>query len=362
MGSGHPITIGSNEDKSYEIGLIPRSVISGKVLDDEGEPVMSARVMAISKLWITGKSHNVVVRSAETNDLGEFRLSNLAPGAYALFTQGPIEYQSLNTPQREQFMPVFYPGVQELGQSTPIDVQANQDVSGVIAQLKKGPRFHIRGKITIEGSSSDGSTTSQISKLNLTLVAADELVAPAFKAKFLGNGSFEFPGGVIPGRYFLHANAMPGTYLKSVKSGSSELLGTEINLLNGGALILDLTYRSGTSRISGTIESAASTAGGPSLAHVLVIPVSSINEEVKPSFGKVDEANKFTTGDLAPGRYSVVALEKVDYLAIQNPAKLQAIRSLGYSVDVGENQAPDVRLKLISSVEEAVVLHPSSSQ
>lgn len=128
---------------------------------DEGEPVMSARVMAISKRWIAGKSHNVVVRSADTNDLGEFRLSNLAPGAYALFTQGPIEYQSLNTRQKEHFMPVFYPGVQELGQSTPIDVQANQDVAGVIVQLKKGSRFHIRGKITPIGDW-DGSNVTAL--------------------------------------------------------------------------------------------------------------------------------------------------------------------------------------------------------
>ena len=40
---------------NLNLALIPQSIVSGKVVDDDGEPVQGARVQAMSERWMNGK-------------------------------------------------------------------------------------------------------------------------------------------------------------------------------------------------------------------------------------------------------------------------------------------------------------------
>jgi hypothetical protein len=160
MASGRPITVPADGNVAYDLALFPRGVLSGTVVDGDGEPVISAKVTAISRVWIMGKLHSVVTRSSTTNDLGEFRLAGLAPGKYFLYAEGPIERGGPNVPVADQFVPVFYPNTQALTQSTPIEVQTGQDIANLAIELRKGRRFHVRGRVMGEFSGDGGESLS----------------------------------------------------------------------------------------------------------------------------------------------------------------------------------------------------------
>jgi hypothetical protein len=54
--------------------LIPQGTISGKVVDEDGDPVEQVQVSAVRSLWMNGKFQPVPLNMNQTNDLGEFRL------------------------------------------------------------------------------------------------------------------------------------------------------------------------------------------------------------------------------------------------------------------------------------------------
>ncbi len=64
--------------------MMPRgSVISGRVLDEFGDPITDAVVTAMRSAWASGKRRlQPAGRPAMTNDLGQFRIYGLAPGDY----------------------------------------------------------------------------------------------------------------------------------------------------------------------------------------------------------------------------------------------------------------------------------------
>jgi hypothetical protein len=80
------------------------------------------------------------------------------------------------------------------------------------------------------------------------------------------------------------------------------------------------------------------------------------SQSLRPFFGGLDRSQHFAISDLTPGIYRVVALEEVDYLALQDPAKLQLIGSLGSTVVVKEDDMQELQVKLHSPAEVAAAL------
>jgi hypothetical protein len=69
---------------AISIAIVPTGVISGRVLTGFGEPA--------SKIFVRALKGSQVVTETRTNDLGEYRLFNLPPGAYVVAAeryQGP---------------------------------------------------------------------------------------------------------------------------------------------------------------------------------------------------------------------------------------------------------------------------------
>ena len=68
--------------KELRIQLHPQGVITGKVVDGLGQALQAAQIQALATRTRGGR--NPVLTSADTNDLGEYRLSGLDPGTYRL--------------------------------------------------------------------------------------------------------------------------------------------------------------------------------------------------------------------------------------------------------------------------------------
>src|SRR5271157_1062712 len=60
--------------------MLPSAIISGRVTDEDGDPMSGVRIIVQKKK--PGKSTRETVGSEGTNDLGEYRVSSLFPGQY----------------------------------------------------------------------------------------------------------------------------------------------------------------------------------------------------------------------------------------------------------------------------------------
>jgi Carboxypeptidase regulatory-like domain/DIM protein len=81
---GKPIDLAEGQVMDKADFTMPRgSVISGRLVDEFGDPMSEAMVMAMRSVWSGGRRRlQPTGRSATTNDLGQFRIYGLSPGDY----------------------------------------------------------------------------------------------------------------------------------------------------------------------------------------------------------------------------------------------------------------------------------------
>lgn len=85
------------------LALWKKSVMSGSVLDEAGEPVVDVLVWAVRRRIIAGRPQMELATATRTDDRGAFRLSGLTPGDYSVFmptmiSSGPITFSGGSAP------------------------------------------------------------------------------------------------------------------------------------------------------------------------------------------------------------------------------------------------------------------------
>jgi hypothetical protein len=87
-GRGSRITVAEDESvRNVTLEMIPTGSISGRVLDENGNPAARVRVMAIESRWQQGRQELQIAAARYTDDLGEFRLFWLPPARYYISAQ-----------------------------------------------------------------------------------------------------------------------------------------------------------------------------------------------------------------------------------------------------------------------------------
>lgn len=118
--------------REVDLELEPLAVISGRVLDSDGEPFPHAHVMLQR-----GKTPGVR-GSAQTDDRGEFRIFHVPAGEdYLLVVQSP----------RDQAQ-TFYPGATSAESATVIELRTGEERSGFEIRLAKATPQRVRVKVT----------------------------------------------------------------------------------------------------------------------------------------------------------------------------------------------------------------------
>lgn len=127
--------------------LTPQSVAFGKVLDDQGDPVMSAQVSVLGSRVVDGRSRFQQTGSGMTNDLGEYRIANLARGKYILCAH----FNQPNTQMQSQSQTIAadtcYPGPPESGVASAMDLPAGRETK-VDFTLNQVVPVHVRGSVS----------------------------------------------------------------------------------------------------------------------------------------------------------------------------------------------------------------------
>ena len=247
---GTLVTLRSGETlRDVVLSMAPTGVISGRVYDRYGEPVVKAAVQALQYTYSDGTRSMSVLQEAETNDRGEYRLFWLEPGEYFvsvvpargsfnttdfkfeavaggnisietgnIHIAAPIggapeglaaELRSMDDRLRgesepdsgERFVPVYYPGTTDPSFAAAIGIEAGVDYGGIDLLAAEVQTVQVRGQVLNSvGNGPPRGVTVRLVPRQQILVGTQTLPT----ATVGPDGSFEF-SGIVPGSYDLVA-------------------------------------------------------------------------------------------------------------------------------------------------------------
>lgn len=309
--------------KGVKITMTPQGVIAGRVLDPAGDPRQNTMVALMRRGYQRGVRQMVLSNTVQTNDQGEFRIANLAPGRYYVVAQDRsvldlVQGAGTGVGGPLSAVPTYYPNGTDPQSAAPLDVAAGQEVRGIEIKLRQARAYSARGKVLgPNGGQVPQPTvlmaTPKNSTQNTTLLqlARNQVIVRP-------DGAFELRG-LIPGSY---------TVMAVVSQPTNRMVGqVEINIMDSDAKDLVVPLGSGGT-LSGSIrldEGDIKTLLGPTpadaqtsalsvAAAVAGIPVSG----GRPAFLLTDalqsglpaplpptikEDGSFTMEGIAPGRW-----------------------------------------------------------
>ncbi|MFN0103065.1 MAG: carboxypeptidase regulatory-like domain-containing protein [Bryobacteraceae bacterium] len=221
-GYGDPVELKDDTAKTGVDIVLPRQgVISGRVLDEAGEPAERVMVQAIPVRRTS--SRNGFSNAASTNDLGEFRLTKLPPGSYRLLASRGMDRNELmverlpGKPATAE-APTYFPGALDSLSASPIKVNAGEERTGAEIRLQRSTVVRLAGRVAGDIPSGRGTRVG--------IRAKEE--AGVYRGGFAGGGN---DGAIGPDGSFEFRNVRPGEYVLTVTSadrGGPKTLGKNV--------------------------------------------------------------------------------------------------------------------------------------
>ena len=261
-------------DRILEIRLRRAAAISGRVVDEFGEPVVQAQVIA----EVPRSASTSAAANASTDDQGNYRLSALAPGNYvvAVRTAGPPVSQTLSNGRTATVLPEnksYYPNTATADQAREFTVGSGTDLARidfVTPSSMSGSQpfsvvrpmaFLLRGRDPAAGPPRPSTATIRGSVLDTSnrplpfaqvLLASEERVEVMVTRLVRGNANGQFEVRDLPAASYKVVASKPGYFpvrggdvngLAQVLSGDSIPVaqgqtreGIEIRLMKWGSL------------------------------------------------------------------------------------------------------------------------------
>jgi hypothetical protein len=158
-GNGVVLLIRDQYVSNVLVRLSPLSVVTGRIVDEQGDPLPAIDVQAI-RIGNGGEENSRPTANALTNDLGEYRLYGLTPGTYYV-SAIPDENLSDGSEQitdevdNEVYIRTFHPQSANMAGAIAVTVKPGQQVGGIDISLQK-IRERLVQTVTLSGNSSSG--------------------------------------------------------------------------------------------------------------------------------------------------------------------------------------------------------------
>lgn len=306
---GTPIELADGQEIRNVSFSLPRgSVVTGTVLDEDGEPLARAGVTVMRYQYQNGQRELVRAGTDQTDDRGMYRVYGLPPGDYYVsavsrLLVGPLDrFMQASAPSTGEdvlgYAPTFYPGVTTPSSATRVSVGLGQEMGGVDFQLQLVPMARVSGVVL----DADGSA---LSGGNVILVS-DYAESVASVARMTGrvgmDGTFRIDN-VPPGRYLLWARSRPAG--RAQLGDSREVTYAVHTLVVGGQNIEQLVVPLlPGATVSGSVSFDSSTAEPPADLSRFRITMPAIDPI---PFGgsqtaRVDEEGRFLLTGVPAGR------------------------------------------------------------
>ncbi len=146
---GKPLALSAGGSaESLNIALEPLGVISGRVLDEDGEPVQGIGVQALKR--DKNLRQYTVAIAATTDDTGQYRLFGLQPGRFIIATQQrPVIAGGNGSPAETQtvYGAAFYPGTTDLAAAATLYVAGGGEARDIDIRVIRATAVSVRGSI-----------------------------------------------------------------------------------------------------------------------------------------------------------------------------------------------------------------------
>ena len=204
---GIPVDIGNGAvlDR-INITLERAGVISGRVLDEAGEPVAGAAIYTMQSQFFRGRRQLVPANMGggmRTDDTGMYRISPLAPGEYlvlALFRETWVADDK--DKQALGYAPSYFPGTTSVAAAQRIKVVAGQEASAIDFSLVPGRAATISGTVvTADGSPIAAANVGVTQEVTGPNGSSMSMIA---NTRAGADGTFKIRD-VSPGQYILRA-------------------------------------------------------------------------------------------------------------------------------------------------------------
>jgi hypothetical protein len=226
------------------IAMIKGGVITGKVTDALGQPVVAVTVQASPPSGAAPLSSFIDSRNGETDDRGVYRLFGLPPGQYTVAAGGGAPFGQFSTTGFELDVPTYYPSATR-DTAVPVTVRSGDEATGIDIKYRGAEGHAISGVVL--GNVETGGAGGAVFVI-LSYAGTSSIQAMALATAHEQRRAFMF-SGVADGEYDLFAGyqggpteeQMIGTKRVIVRNG--DVTGVELLIakrgLIAGTLALD---------------------------------------------------------------------------------------------------------------------------
>jgi sarcosine oxidase gamma subunit len=331
--AGTPIELTDGQQlANVDVKMARGGVITGRVLDEDGEPLARALVTILRQQYLRGEKQLTTAGADQSDDRGQFRIFGLPPGDYYVSAtagglEGPLRQllagpgrggQAVDqSPASTGYAPTYYPGVITVSEAARVKLAPSQESTGIDFQLQLVPLATVKGTVV-------GGTA--------TVVMIPEEGGVGGGGRGGGGGGRGIGAALLGGRGGLSAtarqdgtfsisNVTPGRYTIIARSdGGGDFAGQRMTpfagsktavqslIVTGEEVSVVLTPVPGV-QMSGTITLEASTTAVPknlSSFRVNPVPIDSVASMpriARPADG--GEKGQFSIPDVMGGRYLI---------------------------------------------------------
>ena len=217
------VVLGPGDNKAgLLVKLAPYAVISGRAVDEDGDPVQNLPV-ALMQYEYTSRGRELIEgRTGTTDDRGEYRIYDVPPGKYFLkFNHRGMRIS--RSDETESVTPTFFPGAPDVSNAAPFDIKAGQQLTGLVISLRKSRLATVRGRVIAPPNV----------QVNVGLMVTSDRGTSSNSNNLTDTKDYKFElGGLAPGSLFVTANyAYNGQRFSTqvpVEVGTDDINGLEL--------------------------------------------------------------------------------------------------------------------------------------
>ena len=209
--AGKPLDIAERQALEKIDFSLPRgSAITGRITDEFGDPITDVQVEALRYQFLNGERQLVNAgRSAQTDDLGAYRIFGLMPGDYVV--RASMRRNMPGGPRDADVDPMgypgtYYPGVTDVSQAQTVTASLGQELSSIAFALVPARLSRISGTVM-------GSDGRPLPGAMVMIRARNSGGVGALRMNIVNGGSNQ----VRPDGSFQLANVPPGDYVLDVQ-------------------------------------------------------------------------------------------------------------------------------------------------
>ena len=321
-----PIRIDAGRElRDVDIALPRGSVITGYVVDEDGEPMARAVVQVLRFGYRQGRRQLEPAGADQADDRGQYRVFDLEPGEYYVGVTPPRRRgnggrgrpagprglagpggrgrlsgglfgtpDAAGDPDPTGFAPTYYPGVTMLRSATPLTLGLSQELSGINFAARLVPMARVSGLIF----GPDGAPARGTQVLLTSAEVMGQTPGPQLAGRGDSDGYFAV-NNVPPGRYVLQARQGGG------RRDSEQVFASQEIAVDGQDVTgLTMMLRHG-SEIRGTIAFDGNRVPDPAALERLLVTTSPLNptpfEQRGGADARVEADGSFVLSDIGTG-------------------------------------------------------------